>query len=159
MGRKVNDNIMALLLVAFMLTLPNVALAQGVLRVSRIQKLPRLSPGVRGPVGEATPPLPSPDFPEISPLVWHNVWLNVPLYSQNDPRWKNSVMQTCGRTVGQAGCALTSAAMVFKYYGGSKNPGQLNTCMGSFACPFYWGSGASHCSNGSSTYVGKYGFS
>jgi hypothetical protein len=58
----------------------------------------------------------------------------VPLFSQNDPAWKNNVMRTCGLTIGQAGCALTSSAMIFKYYGTIyQNPGLLNTCLGNYA--------------------------
>lgn len=120
-----------------------------------------LAPGVEYPVAVEEPILPKPVMaPKLSPLVLLDIWLNVPRFSQNDSAWKNDVMQTCGMTIGQAGCALTSASMVFKYYGANnKNPGQLNTCMGDKACPFWWSYGAGHCSEGKAIYIGYYGFS
>lgn len=119
-----------------------------------------LAPGVKYPVAVEEPILPTPAYaPQHSPLALLNIWLYVPRFSQNDPNWKGDVMQTCGMTIGQAGCALTSASMVFKYYGAiNKNPGQLNTCMGDKACPFWWRDGAEHCSEGKATYVGYYNF-
>lgn len=65
--------------------------------------------------------------------------LAVPLYSQSGQTWSSNIMQTCGTTIASEGCALTSVAMVFKYYGVSVTPGTLNTKMGSYACPVYWG--------------------
>lgn len=102
------------------------------------------------------------------PRVWSGtvpksdvtIHLNVPLFSQNDPAWKNDVMQTCGLTIGAAGCALTSAAMVFKYYGAvNKNPGQLNACLGNYACPLYWAVAANACSENRATFVEYWTFS
>lgn len=61
-------------------------------------------------------------------------------------------------TIGACGCTLTSAAMVFSYYGANLNPPTLSDCMGTSACPFSWGTGAS-CTNGKATYVGQYAFS
>ncbi len=74
-------------------------------------------------------------------------------FSQNDPQWKNNVMQTCGTTIGQEGCALTSAAMVFRYFGVDTQPAILNSCMGSQACPFDWSTGASSCSGGKASFA------
>ena len=65
--------------------------------------------------------------------------LAVPLYSQSGQTWSSNIMQTCGTTISAEGCALTSVAMVFTYYGVSITPGALNTKMGSYACPVYWG--------------------
>lgn len=63
----------------------------------------------------------------------------VPILNQNDPRWKNTPLNGCpGLTIGSAGCVLTSVAMVFKYYGGTYLPPDLNNCMGNYACPFDW---------------------
>jgi hypothetical protein len=88
------------------------------------------------------------------------IYLAVPIFSQNDPAWKNNVMKTCGLTIGQAGCVLTSSSMTFKYYGTiNKNPGQLNTCLGNYACPFYWYVAANSCSESKATYVGAWSFS
>jgi len=63
----------------------------------------------------------------------------------------------CG-TIGACGCTLTSAAMVFSYYGASLNPPALSDCMGTSACPFNWGTAASY-TNRKATWVGQYGFS
>ena len=115
MKRHVASATAILFFVVLTSLLPGAALARKVMGVPQDQKPLPLSPGVRGPVGDSTTPLSPPHFPEISPRIWHSVWLNVPLYSQNDPRWEDFIMQTCGRTIGQAGCALTSSAMVFKF--------------------------------------------
>jgi len=159
MKKRLSSNIAILLLITITPTVVNMAAAHKSSRNPQIQRISDLVPGVTGPVAEESSFLPLPHFPEVSPLVWHSVWLNVPSYSQNDPGWKNDLMQNCGKTIGEAGCALTSTAMAFKYNGASKTPGQLNTCMGEYACPFYWNYGAAHCSDYRSTYVGKYGFS
>lgn len=83
---------------------------------------------------------------------------SVPLFAQNDPRWRDDVMQTCGTTIGEEGCALTSAAMAFNYYGASTDPPSLNTCLGDHACPIYWGIAADDCSEGRATWLGWLGF-
>jgi len=85
--------------------------------------------------------------------------LYVPYFSQCDSSWRNNVMQTCGYTICQAGCALTSTAMVFKYYGCNTNPATLNTCLGNYACPIYWYTASSSCSCGKASCDGKYSFS
>jgi hypothetical protein len=74
--------------------------------------------------------------------------LNVPLYSQMDPRWQANSLGVCGTTIGAQGCALTSTAMVFKYYGVDINPKQLRDCLGWSACPMHWNSAAGNCSQG-----------
>ena len=84
---------------------------------------------------------------------------SVPLFAQNDPRWQDEVMQTCGLTIGEAGCALTSAAMAFNYYGASTDPSTLNTCLGDHACPLYWAIAADTCSDGQTTWLGRPEFS
>jgi hypothetical protein len=73
-------------------------------------------------------------------------------YSQNDPSWQNDVMRTCGLTIGTAGCALTSTAMVFCYYDAATNPKTLNNCLGTCACDLCWGTAASSCSGGKATW-------
>ncbi len=101
-------------------------------------------------------PLPEPPQPPPS--------CEVPYFSQRDSRWKNHPLRTAGvcspycSTIGHCGCTLTSAAMVFDYYGSSRNPAQLSDCMGAQACPFYWCTGAA-CSQGQAQYVGRYDFS
>ena len=46
-------------------------------------------------------------------------------FSQKDSRWKNKTIGYSHSTVGRYGCALTSVAMVMKYYSNQINPGQL----------------------------------
>ena len=89
-------------------------------------------------------------------LTSWNIWLNVPRYSQTDAQWRYDNMQTCGLSIGAAGCLLTSATMVFKYYGSSKNPRQVNTCMGTSACPWYFDKGAKDCSDDKASFLGMY---
>ena len=55
---------------------------------------------------------------------------SVPFFSQRDDRWKNDpiideVGKVCG-TIGTIGCAMTSTAMVLKYYGVDTDPRELN---------------------------------
>jgi hypothetical protein len=45
----------------------------------------------------------------------------VPFYYQLDTKWKDDVLGK-NRTIGQAGCCVTSLAMVLKYYGRNVNP-------------------------------------
>ena len=71
----------------------------------------------------------------------------VPIFSQNDPAWRDVVMQAGTDSIGGAGCALTSAAMMLNYYGSSLTPAQLNTCLGSNADPVNW-KGVPSCTNG-----------
>ncbi len=63
----------------------------------------------------------------------------VPFFAQADPQWGNARMQTCNLRIADVGCALTSLAMLLNSYGASTNPGALNSCLGSVACPLYWG--------------------
>jgi hypothetical protein len=80
----------------------------------------------------------------------------VPFFWQQDPRWKNHPLRTGGygtcsptcRIIGNCGCTLTSATMIFDYYGANTtrngktmNPPNLSDCMGKYACPFTWGTG------------------
>ena len=60
--------------------------------------------------------------------------LNVPYYSQKNPAWKNDIYDHSQNqewansyyTVGNWGCALTSAAMILKYHGHDVDPKALN---------------------------------
>ena len=82
---------------------------------------------------------------EIDPLditIIEAINLQVPHYYQNQQPWSNHIMQTCGLTIGSAGCALTSFTMVANYLGSNDNPGQANTKLGNDACPFAWFSAA-----------------
>src|SRR3972149_2946928 len=60
--------------------------------------------------------------------------LPVPYFSQKDPQWGsneydhgNTQDLWCGTTMSQCGCAVTSAAMILKYYGVDRNPDGLTT--------------------------------
>ena len=72
----------------------------------------------------------------------------VPFFSQRDPRWIEHPLRTDGgclpycEHIGTCGCTLTSATMLFDYYGANLLPPDLSNCMGTKACPFYWFSGA-----------------
>ena len=46
-------------------------------------------------------------------------------FSQNDPRWKDMTIGFSNSTVDDYGCAISSVAMVFKYYGIDIDPGRL----------------------------------
>lgn len=89
-----------------------------------------------------------------------NVRLTVPTFSQNDSRWKDKIMKTCNQTIGVAGCALTSTAMVFKYYKAvDKDPDKLNTCLDKKACPINWSTAANSCSENKAKWVASWSFS
>ena len=46
-------------------------------------------------------------------------------FSQNDPRWKDTTIGFSNSSIDRWGCAISSVAMVFKYYGININPGRL----------------------------------
>ena len=53
--------------------------------------------------------------------------LEVPVFRQNDPRWgKDQLAHTPGDTLGSAGCAVASTAMVLASYGVKTDPQLLN---------------------------------
>ncbi len=52
--------------------------------------------------------------------------LKVPLFLQGDPAWGHDYLALAPRTLGQVGCAVSSAAMVMKFYGIDTDPGRLN---------------------------------
>jgi hypothetical protein len=56
----------------------------------------------------------------------YRVVLPVPEFSQEDPRWTYELLGPTYQTVGQTGCAITSAAMVLASYGVNTDPNQLN---------------------------------
>ena len=73
----------------------------------------------------------------------HHVEIPVPIFSQNDPRWALELLGPTNDTVGQAGCAITSAAMVLSAYGVDTDPDRLNqylTTNGGFTSNgwLYW---------------------
>ncbi|MEA1936659.1 MAG: C39 family peptidase [Patescibacteria group bacterium] len=46
-------------------------------------------------------------------------------FSQNDPRWKNNTIGFSSSSIDDYGCAISSVAMVYKYYGINIDPGRL----------------------------------
>ncbi len=56
----------------------------------------------------------------------HRVIIPVPAFSQDDPRWNFELLGPTFDTIGQTGCAITSAAMVLSAYGVDTDPGRLN---------------------------------
>jgi len=56
----------------------------------------------------------------------HRVTIPVPVFTQNDPRWTFQLLGLTFDTMGQAGCAVTSAAMVLSAYGVDTDPDRLN---------------------------------
>lgn len=107
---------------------------------------------------DAPPPPPiarpiTPSFPDAG---------CVPYFSQEDSRWKNHPLRgSCSncQTIGDCGCTLTSAAMLFQYFGADLTPDTLSDCMGNKACPFYWAEGSQSCSSGTAAWTGKKNFS
>lgn len=85
---------------------------------------PTPTSGAASPVASASPTTGSP--------------CGVPIFSQLDPAWRDAVMQTGTDSIGGAGCALTSTAMILNYYGSSLTPPQLNSCLGAGADPIDW---------------------
>ena len=56
----------------------------------------------------------------------HRVVSPIPFFSQDDPRWSLELLGPTYETIGQAGCAVTSAAMVLSAYGVDTDPDRLN---------------------------------
>jgi hypothetical protein len=57
------------------------------------------------------------------------VEIPVPAFQQDDPRWSLQLLGPTIDTVGQEGCALTSAAMVLSFYGIDTDPQRLNAFL------------------------------
>ncbi len=61
----------------------------------------------------------------VTSSVYADVDLNVPLWSQTDSQWSAKKLGTSKWTMGDSGCAVTSTAMVFAYFGLNTNPGNF----------------------------------
>lgn len=59
-------------------------------------------------------------------------------YFQNVEPWKDYEMETCGETIGEKGCALTSFTMLASLHNSTDDPGDVNVTMGDDACDFDW---------------------
>ena len=125
----------------------------------------------KGPIEELLPEK-TPPGPLYNPEC--RITRNVPAYGQGWSPWGEDYLFNdsahCGK-MKNWGCAITSATMVFKYYGAGKNPGQVNTCCRNHGCrvdcsgtPEYdpcclvWDCAANHCSDNEAGFVGYYGF-
>ena len=94
-----------------------------------------------------TAPTPSPSAqPSASPTATGSS-CGVPIISQNDPAWRDVIMQAGADPIGGYGCALTSAAMMLNYFGASMTPDQLSACLGNGADPVQWAS-VPNCTKG-----------
>ena len=96
----------------------------------------------------------SPAIP-VEPELPPTTTCPVPFYYNADPRWANNKFGTCSCTIGKCGCAVSSLAMTFKYYGANHNPGSLATCLGESACPLVW---SQACSGGKVKFEGYTSF-
>ncbi len=56
----------------------------------------------------------------------NRVEIPVPAFQQDDPRWTFDLLGPTYDTIGQAGCAITSASMVLSAYGVDIDPQRLN---------------------------------
>jgi hypothetical protein len=57
------------------------------------------------------------------------VEIPVPAFAQDDPRWSSVRLGPSTDTLGDEGCAVTSAAMVVAFYGIKTDPRQLNNFL------------------------------
>ena len=60
---------------------------------------------------------------------FHRQELPVALFLQGDPVWGQDQLGESIHTMGQVGCAVTSAAMIMKFYGLDTDPGRLNVFL------------------------------
>ena len=58
-----------------------------------------------------------------------NLVLPVQRFAQNDPRWADDELGPASSTMGEEGCAVSSAAMVLAFYGQDIDPGRLNAFL------------------------------
>ncbi len=57
---------------------------------------------------------------------FHRVEIPVPQLFQGDEKWHHDYLATTEDTIGAEGCAITSIAMIFNYYGIDTDPQRLN---------------------------------
>lgn len=61
--------------------------------------------------------------------IFGKMEIPVPAFFQDDPLWSQEVLGKGADTIGSAGCALSSAAMVLKFYGVDIDPKKLNAYL------------------------------
>jgi hypothetical protein len=59
----------------------------------------------------------------------HRTVIEVPAFQQNDPRWGMQLLGNTIDTLGQSGCAVSSAAMIMAAYGVDTDPQRLNAYL------------------------------
>ena len=57
---------------------------------------------------------------------FHRVELAVPQLFQGDDKWSGDYLAATNGTIGEEGCAITSIAMIFRFYGIDTDPQRLN---------------------------------
>lgn len=57
---------------------------------------------------------------------FHRVELPVPQLFQSDEKWSGDYLAATDGTIGEDGCAITSIAMIFQFYGIDTDPQRLN---------------------------------
>lgn len=70
--------------------------------------------------------------------VKEKIFLNMKHYYQDGQTWSGYNMKTCGKTIGNAGCAVTSFTMITNYYGFNDDPGEVNSILGDLACGLHY---------------------
>jgi hypothetical protein len=66
---------------------------------------------------------------ELTPSQPPEGLLDVKFFSQKDPAWSDIYLDNSPYTIGNSGCALTSLAMIVKYFGYDADPARLNTSL------------------------------
>lgn len=70
------------------------------------------------------------EIPPVGGLYFFSTLeLNVPRFAQADPRWGSEPLGSTSSTMGEEGCAVSSAAMVLAFYGQDIDPGRLNAFL------------------------------
>jgi hypothetical protein len=108
-----------------------------------VDTAPGLTPATPATAGPSQDP--GAATPGASPVPGSSC--GVPVFSQNDPTWRHLVMAQAGDAMGGFGCAVTSTAMMFNYYGSALTPAALSACLGPLADPLHW-SKAPDCTKG-----------
>ena len=62
---------------------------------------------------------------------FHRVELAVPQIFQSDEKWGDDQLALTDGTIGGEGCAITSIAMIFQFYGIDTDPQRLNQFLNS----------------------------
>lgn len=118
---------------------------------------------------KAAPSRPTPTIGELGPqfVPECKVTLDVTPFAQCSPPWQDFHLfndSNCA-TLCAEGCAITSVAMVFKYFGANTNPGILNncsaakgTCSDGTPCCIVWWNAAEYCSDNRAQLNGIWAF-